>query len=53
MPDHRANVAPPVRDRNGRVAAYSLTPLRRLLPDPAPTSVGEQLDGLELMSRAV
>jgi riboflavin-specific deaminase-like protein len=26
--------------------------VRRLLPDPGPTSVGEQLDGLELVSRA-
>ena len=26
--------------------------MRRLLPDPAPTSVGEQLDGLELVGRA-
>ena len=26
--------------------------MRRLLPDPGPTSVGEQLDGLELVARA-
>jgi riboflavin-specific deaminase-like protein len=26
--------------------------VRRLLPDPGPTSVGEQLDGLELVARA-
>jgi riboflavin-specific deaminase-like protein len=26
--------------------------VRRLLPDPGPTSVGEQLDGLELLARA-